>query len=126
MEALRRPAEATTRVLAASDPAQPWGGLLPWPLVGARRAGGARVVLVGGACVCWLDRGARSLLLAPGEEETRRTALRALADDAVRSRASFRVEKVNGEDANGPSWAGLLRAAGFSRDPGGRGWSPPF
>ena len=41
-------------VLAAADPAQPYGGVLPWPQRAAARAArvaGAHVVLLGGVAV---------------------------------------------------------------------------
>jgi ATP-dependent Lhr-like helicase len=47
-------------VLAATDPANPWGALLPWPDAGGRtpqRAPGARVLLVEGRLWAWLSRG---------------------------------------------------------------------
>ena len=50
-------------VLAATDPAQVYGGALPWPESAGRpaRAAGSMVVLVEGEAVAYLDRGGRSL-----------------------------------------------------------------
>src|SRR5207245_6634342 len=53
-----------TLVLAAADPAQPYGAALPWPKrAGARaaRVAGAYVVLIGGEAVLYVERGGRSL-----------------------------------------------------------------
>src|SRR5690625_7466338 len=53
-------------LLAATDPANPFGAALPWPpAAGGHRPGrkaGAVVVLEDGALVCYLERGGRSLL----------------------------------------------------------------
>jgi ATP-dependent Lhr-like helicase len=49
-------------VLAATDPANPYGGALPWPVRGPQRAAGAYVVLVDGLASLYLERGGRSLV----------------------------------------------------------------
>ena len=54
-------------VLAAADPAQPYGGVLPWPKRAAARAArvaGAHVVLLGGVAALYVERGGRSLAAA--------------------------------------------------------------
>ncbi len=60
-------------VLAAADPAQPYGAGLPWPKrAGARaaRVAGAFLVMLGGEPVLYVERGGRSLvpLRDPDEE----------------------------------------------------------
>ena len=56
------------RLLAATDPAQPYGAALPWPRgtdderLPLQRAAGAYVVLVDGLAVLDLERGGRSLV----------------------------------------------------------------
>src|SRR5207247_8219624 len=71
-------------VLAAADPAQPYGAALPWPKrAGARaaRVAGAQVVLLGGEPALFVERGGRSLVpLRDPEEEWLRVALTALVD----------------------------------------------
>jgi ATP-dependent Lhr-like helicase len=59
--------EATTLVLAAVDPAQPYGAVLPWPRrEGARRrparVAGSYVVFVGHRPVLYLERGGRGIV----------------------------------------------------------------
>jgi ATP-dependent Lhr-like helicase len=49
-------------VLAATDPANPYGAALAWPERGAQRAAGAYVVLVDGLASLYLERGGRSLV----------------------------------------------------------------
>ena len=55
-------------MLAATDPAQPYGAALPWPASAGRpaRAAGAHVVLVDGRPLAYLERGGRSVSLFPG------------------------------------------------------------
>jgi ATP-dependent helicase Lhr and Lhr-like helicase len=109
-----------TLVLAAADPAQPYGAALPWPKRhGQERAGrpahvaGAYVVLVEDAPVLYLERGGRSLLTlarapsaataspsGPGGVELLRPALLALAD-AVRAGhvGKLAIERIDGQPA---------------------------
>ncbi|HET7043586.1 MAG TPA: DEAD/DEAH box helicase [Gaiellaceae bacterium] len=52
-------------VLAAADPAQPYGAALPWPARASGRAArvaGAHVVLLGGEPALYVERGGRSLV----------------------------------------------------------------
>ena len=56
-----RDAQVPPLVLAATDPANPFGVALPWPVTGPRRVAGAYVVLVDGAATLFLERGGRSL-----------------------------------------------------------------
>ncbi len=106
------PAEAPPLVLAATDPAQPYGGALPWPERPAisstrdphgaakrslsksspsapratrrpARAAGAHVVLVGSEPLLYLERGARAMQVLVAPEDPRLpAALSALADYA--------------------------------------------
>ncbi|MBW3591935.1 MAG: ATP-dependent DNA helicase, partial [Actinobacteria bacterium] len=60
-------------VVAATDPANPYGGLLPWPdLEDARlaRDAGAYVMLHNGDLVGYLDKGRRRLTLLDPAAET--------------------------------------------------------
>jgi ATP-dependent Lhr-like helicase len=56
--------QATVVVLAATDPAQPYGAVLSWPSSGGKpsRSAGARVVVCNGRAVAWLDRTGKTLL----------------------------------------------------------------
>ena len=65
--------EPAPSVLAAADPAQPYGAALPWPKrAGARaaRVAGAHVVLLGGEAVLYVERGGRSLVPLRDPDET--------------------------------------------------------
>jgi len=116
-------------VLAATDPANPYGALLPWPATAAgpgtgrpRRAAGAVAVLVDGEAVVHLERGgARWLCFASGDEARRGERLeRAVAALAARfldrSRRALRVEEVDGEPAPTSSLAPVLARHGFRRE----------
>jgi ATP-dependent Lhr-like helicase len=108
-------------VLAAVDPAQPYGATLPWPRREgqARRPGrvaGAYVVFVDSTPTLYLERGGRGLLtLTDGSTAV---ALRALAD-AVRAGAVHTValERVDGEPAIGSALEPLLVELGFRQGP---------
>lgn len=108
-------------VMAAADPANPYGAALPWPTratsdedvalgalpsqAGAPPAGGGRpgrkagalVALVDGELVWFLERGGRSLLSFTEDADAHIAAAAALADLVSAGRVqSFLVEKVNG------------------------------
>jgi ATP-dependent helicase Lhr and Lhr-like helicase len=109
-------------VLAASDPAQPYGAALPWPkLAGARaaRVAGAHVVLLGGEAALFVERGGRSLVsLRKPEEAWLRQALAALVAH-VRSGGARRlaVERVDGTPVVETELMPLLVEAGFLAGP---------
>ncbi len=113
-------------VLAAADPANPYGAALPWPLVsGGHRPGrkaGALVVLVDGALVLYVERGGRSLLTWSDGDDHLVRAADALAR-AVREGALGRisVERADGESVLAPEspLGAALAAAGFHATPRG-------
>jgi len=109
-------------VLAAADPAQPYGAALPWPKrAGARaaRVGGARVVLLGGEAALFVERGGRSLVpLRDAEEEWLRAALAALVEDVRRSGLKrLAVERFDGVPVVETEIMPLLLEAGFVAGP---------
>ena len=110
-------------VLAAADPAQPYGAALPWPKrAGARaaRVAGAKVVLLGGEPVLFVERGGRSLVpLREPDESWLRPALSALVED-VRARGPKKrlaVERFDGEPVIETDAMPLLLEAGFLAGP---------
>ncbi len=119
-------------VLAAADPANPYGAALPWPAAGGEgarpgRKAGALVVLVDGALAWFLERGGRSLLTFTTDPAADHAAAMALADLVTSRRvASILVERIDGSPALQPhaggresdALAGLLEA-GFARTPRG-------
>ena len=92
-------------VLAAADPANPYGAALPWPTGRwptrrphrPGRKAGALVALVDGELAWFLERGGRSLLSFTDDADAHRAAAAALADLVAQRRVqSLLVEKVNG------------------------------
>jgi ATP-dependent Lhr-like helicase len=114
--------EATPLVLAAADPAQPYGAALPWPKrAGGRaaRVAGAQVVLLGGEAAMFVERGGRSLVpLRDPHEDWLRPALEALVD-YVRGGGAKRlaVERFDGQPVTETDLMPLLVAAGFAAGP---------
>ena len=108
-------------MLAAADPAQPYGAALAWPSVaeGRRpsRVAGAHVVLVGAELACYVEAAGHGLqTFATGEPL--RAALVALAD-AVRGGRVRRLEleRVDGEPVVGSAVEPLLVELGFRAGP---------
>jgi ATP-dependent helicase Lhr and Lhr-like helicase len=115
-------------VLAAADPANPYGAALPWPArpdeaPGGHKPGrkaGALVVLVAGHLVLYVERGGRTLLSWADDPELLAPATEALAA-AVRDGALGRltVERADGGGVYDSPLAQALRDAGFHPTPRG-------
>jgi ATP-dependent Lhr-like helicase len=109
-------------VLAAADPAQPYGAVLPWPKVSGGRAArvpGAQVVLLGGAPALFVERGGRSIVpLREPDEAWLRPALEALVA-YVRGGGVKRlaVERFDGRPVAETELMPLLLEAGFLAGP---------
>ena len=114
LRAVREPAEpaatGAVHLLAAADPANPYGAALPWPRRGEtdrrplQRAAGAYVVLVDGVAALYLERGGATLQTLPAADDPGRggrrcPALRALVGDG-RIRELV-IRKVDGEEVGG-------------------------
>jgi ATP-dependent Lhr-like helicase len=134
-----RPASERPRtlVLAAADPAQPYGAALPWPKRDLQerrpsRVAGAYVVLVADEPLLYVERGGRSLLTfagagaaaaaAPstgrGEADSLEQGLRALAEAVRAGRApKLALERIDGEAATGSALAATLLELGFHSGP---------
>ncbi len=128
-----------TLVVAASDPANPYGAALPWPArpphlsdqEGGHRPGrkaGALVVLVDGHLVVYVERGGRTLLTWSDDSHLLQPAVDALAlavRDGVLGKLT--VERVDGEAVLRPRdhpegaspLAVALASAGFHASPRG-------
>jgi ATP-dependent helicase Lhr and Lhr-like helicase len=105
-------------VIAAADPAQPYGAALPWPKrAGARaaRVAGAHVVLLGGEAVLYVERGGRSLVpLRQPDDAWLRPALAALVEHVKAGGAKrLAVERFDGEPVTESDVMPLLVDAGF-------------
>ncbi len=110
------PDEPDTWVLAATDPAQPFGAAIPWPRSAGQpsRSAGAYVVIVGGEACAYVERGGRRLLTFPAAEGNDRWAP-ALAGLVASGRVRrLQVEKVDDDRVAASPHCGPLRAAGFA------------
>jgi len=112
-----RHASSRTDVLAAVDPANPYGASLEWPQLHGRaaRAAGAYVVLRDGELRAYLERGGRSLLTSGELGDAEIAGLVGIADRAGR----LELLTIDGEPAPEAPLAAALLAGGFQR--GARG-----
>lgn len=108
-------------VLSTTDPANPYGALLPWPSNAGRprRASGTRTVLVDGHPVFFMEKGGKKLISFPKAEEPEflEAALRGLEQIARGIRG--KMMHVHEIDAMAPAKSPLypaLKAFGFRDD----------
>jgi ATP-dependent Lhr-like helicase len=121
-----------TLVLAAADPAQPYGAALSWPKRDGQdrrpsRVAGAYVVLVDDEPALYVERGGRGLLTlaeaaatptAAREREPLDEALRALAEAVRAGRVpKLALERIDGQPAIASGLAATLRELGFQSGP---------
>ncbi len=99
--------------MAATDPANAYGTVLPWPQSDGRmaRAAGAYCVIDDGGLVLYLERGGRSLLTNGEVKPAHLEALIGMATQAGR----VELQKVDGVPAMDSPLKAALRAAGFSQ-----------
>jgi ATP-dependent helicase Lhr and Lhr-like helicase len=114
--------EPEALVLAAADPAQPYGGALPWPKrSGARaaRVAGAWVVLLDGEAALFVERGGRSLvpLREPADEWLRPTLAALVAHVRAGGAKRLAVERFDGTPVVETDAMALLVEAGFLAGP---------
>jgi ATP-dependent helicase Lhr and Lhr-like helicase len=108
-------------VLAAADPAQPYGAALPWPKRDGQerrpsRVVGAYVVLVADEPALYVERGGRGLLTFG--DVVLEHALRALAEAVRAGRVpKLALERIDGESAIGSALAATLLELGFHSGP---------
>jgi ATP-dependent Lhr-like helicase len=136
LRSLRAPAQEKHEVvmLAATDPANPYGALMRWPAAPEEgstltRTVGARVVLVDGALTAYLRRGNPNIqVLLPEDDPARSQVARALAEFLAtyvqradnpegRGRTSMLISSVNGIPAAEHPLARFLLDAGFHAAP---------
>ena len=107
-------------MLAAADPAQPYGSVLPWPKrAGARaaRVAGAYVVLLGGRAALFVERGGKSMvpLRDPDAGVAAGRARRARRPRPRGSRKRLAVERFDGEPVAESDVAAAPRRGGLPR-----------
>lgn len=121
-----RSTEETKRalVLAATDPANPYGAALSWPPTseGHRpgRKAGALVVLVNGELVIYVERGGKTLLSFVEDETMLVAAANELASAVKRGALGvMSVERADGDAVLGSGLGKALESAGFRITPRG-------
>jgi len=123
LRSLRADEAAGPLVLAATDPANPYGASLPWPKrEEARRPArvpGAYVVTLDSEPVLYVERGGKGLLpLADLDEEAPRTCFETLAEEVRRGRIpKLGIERYDGEPVIGSPVGALLLELGFRQSP---------
>ena len=128
-------AEEHIVVLAAVDPANPWGASLPWPErqrdegPRPRRVAHAWLLLEGGRPLLFIDAGGRSWVTFAAWREMAESGqlgrgVGALVDLARQQRRrSFLVERIDGLPAGESEYAEALCQQGFDRDHRGLLWT---
>jgi len=114
------PDEPETVMLAATDPANPYGALLKWPTTGLMRVPGASVILVNGLLAAYVGRGEKQLsVFLPEDEPMRGTAakeiarmLASLVTDGFRR--ALLIAEINDAPASKSDLGPYLAEAGFA------------
>ena len=110
-----------TLVIAAADPAQPYGAVLPWPKRAGHdrrpaRVAGAYVVLVDDRPALYVERGGRGLVTLA--DAPLGDALHALAEAVRAGRVGkLALERIDGEPAIASDLVGTLVELGFHSGP---------
>ncbi len=103
-------------ILAAADPANPYGSLLPWPEQTkgrASRSAGAYVILHEGLPLLYLERGGRKAALLNHDPDLHEAVAGALTEIGVRQRR-LNIEAIDGEPAGDHPLGQLLLQSGFA------------
>ena len=117
-------ADGSLTVLASTDPASPWGAMLPWPkLEGGRRAArtpGSFIVSRDGNPLLYVEKGGRGLLRLDPSLEGQDLAdclaeLVRLANEKVIP--ALGIERFDGGSVFDSDFESLLTSAGFARRP---------
>ncbi|MET1006106.1 MAG: crosslink repair DNA glycosylase YcaQ family protein, partial [Propionibacteriaceae bacterium] len=121
---LREPEHAQALVLAACDPANPYGAALPWPDREGHRPGrkaGALVVLVNGRLIFYVERGGKTLLTFTDDPQLLGPAATSLARSVnLGLLGKLTVERADGEHVFGSGQVSdALQEAGFRMTPQG-------
>jgi ATP-dependent helicase Lhr and Lhr-like helicase len=111
--------EPGVRILAATDPANPYGAALAWPRSGEpskrslQRVAGAYVVLVDGEPALYFERGGRSLVTLPAFDACSADSIGALLDSPLVAGRGLTIERIDGGTASDSPLAPAFHEAGF-------------
>jgi ATP-dependent Lhr-like helicase len=114
IDRLRDVASSGVVTLAAADPANPYGAALPWPdheSGSPGRRAGAYVVLADGHLVCFVERGARSVLSWSEDEAS---IVAGILDVAKRRNKTTTIATIDGQSTLTSPLGAALLAAGFA------------
>ncbi|CAN5492117.1 ATP-dependent helicase [soil metagenome] len=124
LRAQRAVEESAPLVLAATDPAQPYGAALPWPRRDDERrrparVRGAYVVLAGAEPVLYVEKGGHGIVTLVDRDDARlQPAFEALAAFITSGRGrKLSLERIDGEPVVGSSFEELLVELGFRPGP---------
>jgi ATP-dependent Lhr-like helicase len=113
-----------TLVIAATDPANPYGASLPWPKRdytgrGPARVPGAHLVTIGGEPMLFAEKNGRNLVpLGNPDDAQLQAALEALAEHVRKGRIrQLAVERFDGEPVVGSKMEPILIELGFRQSP---------
>ena len=108
--------EAKYVVLAATDPAQPYGAALGWPANAGRptRSARSRVVLADGHAVVWVDGSGRNIVTFPAAARHHHW-VEGVAGLVASGRSDrLEIATVDGNPVATTEWAPAFREAGFA------------
>jgi ATP-dependent Lhr-like helicase len=110
-----RSTESASIVLAAADPANPYGAAVPWPESDGRpsRRAGAYVVMLNGMPSVFVERGGRSLVTFESAAHDPALTAHAVADIGRRHIGRMTIERVDGNPVADSLLAAALLEAGF-------------
>jgi ATP-dependent Lhr-like helicase len=102
--------------IAAADPANPYGTIVPWPDLAtgrASRSAGAYVILYDGSPLVFLERGGKKAALLTNDPDLHAAAAAVLADIG-RRRRRMTLETIDGEPITKHPLGVHLRESGFA------------
>ena len=116
------PDDVETVMLAATDPANPYGAIVKWPESQwtLSRSVGAQVILVNGLMACYISRGEKQLIVfLPDDEPLRSNVARAVARQLASLvtegvRRAMLIAEINDEPVSRHFIAPFLIEEGFS------------
>ena len=116
------PDEPETAMIAATDPANPYGSIVKWPesRSALTRSVGASVILVNGALAAYVGRGEKQItLFLPEDEPSRSTVARAVANALASlvhsgARRALLITEVDDAPVAKSPLAAMLAEAGFT------------
>lgn len=109
--------DSEIQILAATDPASPWGNALPWPQrdhsAQLQRVAGAKVFVNGGQLLAYLGRTRQNLTTFADNDTATATELAVSLANFARPGKSLLLTRINGQWPAENDLADAMLAAGF-------------